>query len=87
MEFRVGLSEIYHQVFGNESDGFSEPTEFDRTWNWYATIDELAGGDVTKYEAIEQMNMHRCLNNLCYKIDKRKRDAEELKKINRKYGR
>ena len=82
MEFRNGLHDIYPQIFG-DGDGFSEATEFDRVWSWYTTIDELAGGDITKYEAIEQLNMHKCLNNLCYKIDKRKKEANELKKIQR----
>jgi hypothetical protein len=33
------------------------------------------------------MNMHTCLNNLCYKIEKARKDAEELKKIRQKNGR
>jgi hypothetical protein len=87
LEFRNGLTGIYYQVFGDGGGDFSEPTQFDINWNWYSTIDELAGGDVTRYEAVEQLNMHTCLNNLCYKIDKRKKEAEELKKIQRRNGR
>jgi hypothetical protein len=87
LEFRNGLAGIYYQVFGDGGGDFSEPTQFDINWNWYSTIDELAGGDVTRYEAVEQLNMHTCLNNLCYKIDKRKKEAEELKKIQRRNGR
>jgi hypothetical protein len=86
LEFRIGLCEIYPQFFG-DGEGVSEPSEFESNWNWYSTIDELAGGDITKYEAIEQLNIHTCLNNLCYKIDKRKKEAEELKKIQKRNGR
>jgi hypothetical protein len=80
------LCEIYPQFFG-DGEGISEPTQFDRDWNWYSTIDELAGSDITKYEAIEQLNIHTCLKNLCYKIDKRKKEAEELRKIHQRNGR
>ena len=80
LEFRDGLSELYYQVFGG-GDDIPESTEFSRNWNWYSTIDELACSDITKYEEITKLNLHTCLNNLCYKIDKRKKDAEELKKI------
>jgi hypothetical protein len=82
LEFRVGLYDLYKQAFGNADDenSFSEATQFSREWGWYTTIDELAGGDITKYEEVENMNMHKCLNNLCYKIDKRKKDNNELKK-------
>ena len=81
MEFRTGLHDLYHQAFGTgDEHSFSEATEFSGNWGWYATIDELAGGDLTKYEAIEEMNVHKCLNKLCYNIDKRKKENKELKK-------
>jgi hypothetical protein len=82
LEFRTGLHDIYHEAFGggDEYDSFSEATQFSSDWGWYATIDELARGDITKYEEIENMNVHKCLNNLCYKISKRKKENNELKK-------
>lgn len=82
------MSEIYPAVYGtgNESEQGSENT-FATKWGWYATIDELAGGDIAKFEIITELNLHLCLNNLCYKIEKAKKEAEELRKINRKYGR
>ena len=64
-----------------------ESTEFSRQWNWYSTVDELAGGDVTKYADVTKLNLHTCLNNLCYKIDKRKKENEEFKKQQAKNGR
>jgi hypothetical protein len=82
LEFRSGLHDIYSEVFGTEEyDEFSEATQFSRNWGWYATIDELAGGDITKYETIENMSMHKCLHNLCYKISKNKKERNELKRI------
>jgi hypothetical protein len=82
LEFRTGLHDIYSEAFGTEGyDEFSEATQFSRNWSWYATIDELAGGDITKYEAIEKLSMHKCLYNLCYKISKNKKDNNELKRI------
>jgi len=86
LEFRTGLCDSYYQVFGSGGDA-GESTEFSRQWNWYSTIDELASGDLTKYEDVTKLNLHTCLNNLCYKIDKQKKNNDELKKQQAKNGR
>jgi len=78
------LYDLYSEAFGERNDeGYSESSEFSKQWSWYSTIDELADSDLTKHQAIEEMNVHKCLLNLCYKISKRKKEYNELKKIQR----
>jgi hypothetical protein len=86
LEFRNGLGDIYHQIFGRKGDDVSEQSEFAREWSWFATLDELAGSDVTKFEKVTELSMHMCLKKLCYNIDKRKMEERELKKIQQKYA-
>ena len=39
---------------------------------WYKFLDDLAGGDITKYEAIEEMNYIHYLNVVAMRIIKAK---------------
>jgi len=86
LEFRNALADGYYQIFGRQGDEVPEASEFAREWSWYATIDELAHGDVTKFEEVTELPMHVCLKKLCYDIDKRKMEDRQLKKIQRKYA-
>ena len=86
LEFRNGLCDSYHQVFGRQGDEVQESTEFSREWGWFATVDELSLGDVTKIEEVINLPMHLCLKKLCYNIDKAKKDQQELEKIKRRNG-
>ena len=48
----------------------------DGVWNWFAVIDKLAGGDITKYEAVEKQNFILCLTTLSYWDFKEKKIAK-----------
>ena len=81
LEFRDRLHNLYSEVFrgGGGEDEFSIAAQFSRKWSWYSTIDQLSGSDITKYETIEEMDMHTCLYNLCFKIDKNKFEVDQIK--------
>ena len=83
LEFRNGLGDSYSELFGggNEQDEFSAATNFGREWGWYATIDDLTNGDITKDEAVANLPMHQCLKRICYKIAKAKMENDKIKKI------
>ena len=89
MQFRDGLAEIYRFVFGGGSneDGFSEANDFSREWGWFASLDELAKGDATKYDEVTKLPMHLCLKIMDYKIAKARNESEQLKKQMKRNGR
>jgi hypothetical protein len=37
-----------------------------KRWGWYSCLHRLAGGDLTKFEEIAEMNLITCLNHLSY---------------------
>lgn len=43
-------------------------------WSWYAMVDKLADGDITKHEAIYNLNFISCLNHLSYLKEKAAED-------------
>lgn len=47
-------------------------------WSWYMLIDNLANGDITKFEAVCDCNFIGCLNQLAFK----KEQSAEFKRIN-----
>lgn len=49
-------------------------------WDWFAVIEKLAGGDITKFEAVENQYFILALNLLSYQ---KERD-EQQKKMNKK---
>jgi len=40
-----------------------------RKWNWFKIIDELAGGDILKMEAVTEQEAVFCLTYIAYKIE------------------
>ena len=89
LQFRDGLGNIYGEVFGEggNENADNEQRNFSEKWGWYSTIEELTGGDVTKIETVVGLNMHTCLNNLCYKIDKARKEKEQLRQQQLRNGR
>ena len=73
------LDNKYPDLFGSNEDN-SLPTigttraslrqELFSRWNWYATVDELTGGQVWREDGIFEWPVIRFLNRLAYMKDK-----------------
>lgn len=48
--------------------------EFGR-WSWFAVLEKLAKGDVTKFDEVSNMNFILCLNLLSYWMERDKKIA------------
>jgi len=51
-------------------------------WSWYAVIEKLANGDITKFKEVNNQNFINCLNLLSYWKEKEaieERTRKELK--------
>lgn len=63
--------ERYPEIF--EATG-EEVTEYERNfgkkWQGYASVDQLADGDLLKYDSIIARELEECLLALCYRADK-----------------
>jgi hypothetical protein len=64
------LVEFYPEIY--DADGLTSQYQvnFGKKWKSYTSIFELANGDVTKFEAIQQEPLEKCLLYLCFKADK-----------------
>jgi len=54
-------------------------------YNWISMTHQLANNDITKHEAVYEMNLFYCLDVLSYLQDKRKYE-EQQKKIMSRYN-
>ena len=52
-------------------------------WSWFAMIEKLANGDVTKFDDVCRQNFISCLNLLSYWLEKEKRIAKMQEEANR----
>ena len=81
MEFRSGLVENYHELFGQSGErGLDSISQFSTKWGWYQSIYGLAQGDVTRIEDITKLKLHKCLMMLSFMKDKNELEAKEMKK-------
>ena len=53
--------------------------DFGRKWDWYQSIDTLAGGDVFKHEAVGKLKLSVALLKLSYEADKNRLERELMK--------
>ena len=70
-QFVNGLTDLYPELYDSEG-GYSSKSQanFGKKWKSYATIVELAGGDVRAIDEIVQQPLEKCLLLLAYKSDK-----------------
>lgn len=77
----TSIGEEFPELFGGEGSGgsmdFSMESVFSQQWGWFGKIDTLADGDVTKYNAVTELDFRVCLTKLIF-------DNEKNTLINRK---
>jgi hypothetical protein len=53
-------------------------------WSWFALLEKLAKGDITKFEEVSNQNFILSLNLLSYWMEKDKKTAQMQDEYNRK---
>ena len=69
LQFKQGVTGNYPELFeqgSTQSDEYSSTTNFGKKWGWYQSIYGLAKGDVTRFDAITRLNVHKCLLYLAF---------------------
>jgi hypothetical protein len=67
---------IMKEDMKKENDGWNR-------WMWMGCLEKLAGGDITKFDAVSNQNFIACLNLLSYWLEKEKRIAKMQEQANR----
>ena len=85
VSFRDRLIKSYDQIFNQTGEkSLDAISNFGRKWGWYQSIYALAGGDVTRFEDITELNVHKCLTMLSFMKEKQELENKQIKnKINK----
>jgi len=68
--FAKGLAERYPEVFEGDGTSSQHQVNFGKKWRSYATIVELAGGDIKEIDEVVKEPLEKCLLFLAYRADK-----------------
>ncbi len=86
IQFVNGLAERYSEIFDGAGTSSQHQANFAKKWSTYATIVELADGDITKFNTIVEEPLEKCLLYLAYRADKATMESllhrESLAKMN-----
>lgn len=70
IQFVQGLAEFYPELY-EPSEGNGQLQEnFGKKWGAYATIIEIASGDIRNIDEVTKLPLEQCLLFLAYKADK-----------------
>ena len=85
VEFRKRVVSSYDGLFteGSSEGAYSSQGGFNKKWGWYSSFHKAAQGDVTRFENISELGVHKVLMYLEYENEKA---TLENQKIKRKYG-
>lgn len=76
-QFR-GLLGRYPRLFGGDSEAVAGET-FESRWGWHITLDNLSNNDRTKWAFFTDMEVIEFLNELSYRKDKGKWEADKAR--------
>jgi hypothetical protein len=65
-----GLNEKYPELFDGDGTSSQHQINFGKKWKAYATIVELANGNVKEIDGVTKEPLEKCLMLLAYKSDK-----------------
>jgi hypothetical protein len=65
-----GLSARYPELFEGDGTSTQHQINFGKKWKGYASIYELADGDIKKMDVVVNEPLEKCLLFLSYKADK-----------------
>ena len=70
IKFTNRLTEFYPELFEGGGASSQHQANFSKKWSNYATIIELAEGDILKIDEVVEQPLEKCLLYLAYKADK-----------------
>lgn len=80
LQFRDRLIDNYPELFeGTGGEQFSAISQFGTKWGWYQSIYALSNGDITKFEDITQLGVHKCFLMLAFMKEKADLEMKQLK--------
>jgi hypothetical protein len=69
-QFATGLNERYPEIFDGEGVNSQHAYNFSKKWRSYATIYELAEGNIERFDSVVEQPLEKCLLFLAFKADK-----------------
>ena len=70
IKFTNRLTEFYPELFEGGGNTSQHQANFSKKWSNYATIIELAEGDILKIDKVVEEPLEKCLLYLAFKADK-----------------
>lgn len=83
LSFRNQLAQNFPALFtegSGDEPTFDLQTQFGRKWGWYGAINQIAGGDLLKFEEVTRLPARTCLTYLEYELDKNQVEKSLMKK-------
>ena len=68
--FVNGLAKLYPELYDGDGDAGQLQVNFGKKWSTYATIVELANGDITQIDKVVREPLEKCLLFLSFQADK-----------------
>ena len=81
--FNERLVERYPNVYGqtgNEGGGLGAEEAFTKQWGWYSPIYAVAGGNLLKFDEVEELELHKFLTFLTFEAQKNEIQISKIKK-------
>lgn len=69
-QFATGLNERYPEIFDGDGATSQHSYNFSKKWSSYATIYELAEGNIERFDSVVEQPLEKCLLFLAFKADK-----------------
>lgn len=70
VKFTKRLVEFYPELFEGDGSTSEHQANFSKKWSAYATIFELANGELLKFDEVVKEPLEKCLLFLAYRADK-----------------
>jgi len=84
LRFNKRFIERFSGLFGDgdeETNEFSQRSQFAKRWGWYSSFYQLAKGDVTKFDEVSRIPATRALTLLTFEKQKAEIEQAELNKM------
>ena len=82
MEFKQRVIENYPELFesGNGENEYGAEANFAEKWGWFSSITHLAQKDVSRFDLVTELNVHKCLVYLAFEKEKIELESNRIKR-------